>query len=258
MKKVNLSPISKLLRKPWYFFWNLVERKLYQGHSYTLHVPYGQRILTPWFEDSHCSEFTRLLQKVRQAGPLAVSVDRCYILYQFALRCQYLKGDIAECGVYTGGTAHLLAYIIASNNYLSSFHLFDTFTGMPDTANPERDYHSVSDFSDTSLDYVQRRLGAFAAFCKFHPGFIPETFAEVKDVFPYSLVHVDVDIYPSVMDTCTWFWDRLCVGGTMIFDDYGFYPYRYAARSAVDEFFADKPGQVIILPTGQAVAIKSG
>jgi hypothetical protein len=127
---------------------------------------------------------------------------------------------------------------------------------MPDTSVPERDYHSSGDFSDTSLNRVQRRLQGFP-FLAFHPGLMPQTFDEVAAVPTYSFVHVDVDIYPSVLECCKWFWPRLCPGGMIVFDDYGFYPYRYAARVAVDEFFASSVESLIVLPTGQAVAIKS-
>jgi len=47
-------------------------------------------------------------------------------------------------------------------------------------------------------------------------------------------------------------------GGVMLYDDYGFRSYRYAIRAAVDEFFAQMEEKPIVLPTAQAVVIKSG
>jgi len=44
----------------------------------------------------------------------------------------------------------------------------------------------------------------------------------------------------------------------MLYDDYGFRSYRYAIRAAVDEFFAQMEEKPIVLPTAQAVVIKSG
>ena len=43
--------------------------------------------------------------------------------------------------------------------------------------------------------------------------------------------------------------------GIIIFDDYGF-PSCPGARKAVDEYFKDKPENVIYLATGQAFVIK--
>ena len=42
----------------------------------------------------------------------------------------------------------------------------------------------------------------------------------------------------------------------MVFDDYGFMPFRLAEKQAVDEFFADKPENPITLRTGQCIVIK--
>jgi len=257
MKTAAIGWIGRTLRKPWYLLWNFIEKRWYEGHEYTLQVPFGHRVFTPWFATKSEFDFAKMLELVRSAGPLVVSPDRCYMLYQFCRRSLSLDGAAAECGVYTGSTAHLLSLVMSSHSLNGrELHLFDTFSGMPDLSIPERDYHSPGDFSDTSLDYVRRRLQPFP-FVKFHPGKMPDTFNQVAAVPAFSFVHVDVDIYPSVFECCKWFWPRLCPGGVIVFDDYGFYPYRYAARAAVDDFFSslgERP--IIVLPTGQAVAIK--
>ena len=181
------------------------------------------------------------------------------MLYQLVCRSIYLPGDIAECGVYTGGTAHLMALVLASSvpdSVSIKLHLFDTFNGMPGTTIPQRDYHEAGEFSDTSLEYVKGRLQPYAPFCEFYPGLMPDTFIHIENVKQFSFVHIDVDIYPSVMACCEWFWPRLSPSGVMVFDDYGFYPYRHAARAAVDEFFSNKTELPIVLPTGQAIVIK--
>ena len=43
----------------------------------------------------------------------------------------------------------------------------------------------------------------------------------------------------------------------MVFNTYGAYPYRYSTRADVDEFFAKETDKPIILPTAQAIAIKT-
>lgn len=256
MSNAAISKRSRLLRKPWYAFWRMLEKKAYWGHAYSLQVPYGQRIFTPWFEKEATSDFAHTLSAVRAVGPLVVSPDRCYMLYQFALRALALPGDMAECGVYTGGTAQLISSVIAESKQLhKGFHLFDSFSGMPAESSPKRDYHSPGDFSDTSLARVKDRLRQYP-FCEFHPGFMPATFDTVADIQQYSFVHVDVDIYPSVKVCCEWFWPRMVSGGVMIFDDYGFYPYRFAAKAAADEYFSQRIEKPIALPTGQAFVIK--
>lgn len=187
---------------------------------------------------------------------MSVTPDRCYMLHQFALRATRLQGDMAECGVFQGGTAHLLAQTLRDAEAEVGLHLFDTFEGMPDFAERDRDYHDPGDFGGTSLRRVQARLGAYD-FVTFHPGVVPDSFSELDPETRFSFIHVDMDIYTSTIECCRGMWPRLVAGGVMIFDDYGFFPYRAAARAAVDEFFAELPDRPIVLPTGQAFVIKT-
>ena len=253
-KSAAVGPVAKVLRKPWYAFWRLVERRWYAGRTYSLSIPYGYRVFTPWFATDERSEFTRMMRAARERGPLTKSADRCYMLYQFSRSSLRSPADWAECGVHTGGTAHLLSLVAAQQP--RPLHLFDTFSGMPTTAIKQRDYHAPGEFADTSLALVQRRLSEFP-FITLHPGELPGTFEEVARVDTYSFVHVDLDIYEAVMASCKWFWPRLCRGGIILFNDYGMYPYRYAGKAAIDTYFTEvEDGSIFILPTGQAVAIK--
>jgi O-methyltransferase len=254
VQNAALSPMLRLLRKPWYLFWGLVEKVLFRNRSYTIQVPFGHRVYTPWFDDSSDSDFAKSLASVRSSGPFVVSPDRAFVLFQWCRRSLRVEGDMAECGVYSGGTAELLARCLRQANPPPRLHLFDTFSGMVATR-PERDYHVAGDFSDITLDAVKARLKDFD-FCRFHEGWIPAPFGEVADVTPYSFVHVDVDIYDSAMDCCRWFWPRLSIGGVIVFDDYGFYPYRFALREAVDDFVRGEGVEPIVLPTGQALLLK--
>jgi O-methyltransferase len=151
----------------------------------------------------------------------------------------------------------MMAEVLSHFSAPPTLHLFDTFSGMPNNSIPDRDYHKPSDFADTSLPAVQERLAEHSSLCAFHCGFMPDTFSEVAKIEQYSLVHVDVDIYPSAIACCEFFWPRLAHGGAMIFDDYGFYPYRFAIHAAVNEFFSKQNEPVIVLPTGQALVIRT-
>lgn len=176
----------------------------------------------------------------KESGPLIVSLDRCYILYQLAKRSSQISGDFAECGVYSGGTDYLLASTLNRQSITTKkLHLFDTFTGMPERSFPSRDYHSLGDFADTSIDFVKNRLRSYDSFCIYHVGLMPDTFSEVEDVKKFSFVHVDVDIFPSVQACFEFFYPRLS-RGIIVFDDYGFYPYRNSVRAAVDCYFRNK------------------
>ena len=182
-----------------------------------------------------------------------VSPDRCYILERLLRHTEKVPGDVFECGVYKGGTARLLADTMRWVCSTKTLHLFDTFTGMPDT-DAKLDKHKKGDFADTSLAAVESYIGA-RSFVKYHSGFIPDTFSEVPDDIQISFAHVDVDIYRSVMDCLEFIWPRLSAGGVVIFDDYGF-PTCPGAKDAVDAFFEHTEALPVCLPTGQAFAYK--
>lgn len=182
-----------------------------------------------------------------------VSKDRCWVLAQALWQTLDHPGVVMECGVYKGGTAAMLAAILADAGSSRELFLFDTFSGMPET-DPVRDKHRKGDFANTTLAEVAAYVG-HPTRCIYRAGFLPDTFVGLEHL-PIAFCHVDVDIYRSVWDCLEFCWPRLTPGGAMLFDDYGF-PSCPGAREAVDVFC--RRHQIILssLPTRQAVIAKS-
>ncbi len=192
--------------------------------------------------------FLGLMQEVN--GQTLNDRVRCFMLYQYARQVARIEGDVAEVGVYKGGTAKLLAKAFSGAG--KTLHLFDTFGGMP-PSDPTMDVFKEDDLTDTSLD----RVRAFLQDCpqvQYHQGIFPATTAPVEQA-KFCLVHVDVDIYKSVVDCCAFFYPRLVRGGVLLFDDYGFLSCP-GGKKAVDDFFAGKPEYPCYLPTGQCVVVR--
>lgn len=205
-----------------------------------------QPFFSPWLCDG---EFNAVFSRV--APTTVVSIDRCHALWTLAAQASRLDGDFVECGVYQGGTARLLAEAIRRGSSGQRLHLFDTFSGMPETGT--HDLHSEGDFADTSLAGVKKFVG-HPDIAVFHPGYIPDTFQAVGNL-SIAFAHIDVDIHASVLACCEFVYPRLSPGGFMVFDDYGCRSCP-GARKAVDEFFADKPEHPLVLPNGQAVVTR--
>lgn len=189
--------------------------------------------------------FEQIMQNINYT---LVDRTRCYILYQLARQTSQIPGEVAEVGVYKGGTAKLLAKTLPQRQV----HLFDTFSGMPRT-NATIDAHAEGDFADTSLPDVQDHLRD-CPNVHFYQGLFPLTAGPVEGA-KFSLVHVDADIYESVRACCHFFYPRMESDSVMVFDDYGF-PSCPGARKAVDEFFLDKPEIPFYLPTGQCIVVR--
>ena len=202
-------------------------------------------IIDPYdYDKDLCSEYDQL------APNTLVDRKRIFLLKQLAQTVKSLPGDVAEIGVYRGGTAWLLAHVMRAT--AKKIHLFDTFEGMPEVRS-DKDKHHKGDFDDTTLEYVKSFLDAYPDV-HFYPGLFPATSAPIVDT-KFCFVHVDVDIFQSVWDCCEFFYPRLVTGGIMVFDDYGFITCP-GAKEAADAFFSDKPEFPIYLPTGQAFFMK--
>ena len=209
-------------------------------------LPSGPPIVIPfWDEDAAFDTLNREL-----AGHTLVDKTRCYMLYQCAHQVASLPGDVAEVGVYRGGTARLLSKALAASG--KTLHLFDTFAGMP-AVREDTDIHRAGDFNDTSLE----RVRAYLSDCRnveLYQGIFPHTAGPVAQR-QFALAHIDVDIYQSVADCCAFFYPRMAHGGIMVFDDYGFISCP-GVKPAVDAFLADKPETPIYLPTGQCLVVR--
>lgn len=205
-------------------------------------LPSGKPI---WSDDTaFCSLFNQIKDHT------VVDRRRCFMIYQFAKHADGIDGQAAEVGVYKGGTAKLISKVLAKSG--KTVHLFDTFSGMPVT-DSAKDLHIEGHFSDVTLENVKMYLNDCPNVC-FYQGLFPDTAAAVTGL-RFSFVHVDADIYQSVLQCCRFFYPRMTKSAIMLFDDYGFGSCP-GAKKAVDEFFSDKPESPCRLPTGQCFVIK--
>lgn len=136
-------------------------------------------------------------------------------------------GCFVEFGVFKGGSAYDLAEVARQQG--RALYLYDTFEGIP-FKHDDYDLHKVGDFSETSLEAVQRA--------------IPDAIC-IKGIFPGSLIrmppiafcHVDADQYESIKAACNVFPSLIVKGGVMVFDDYGCLP---GATKAVEDAFSGR------------------
>ena len=192
-------------------FRNLVKRALKKlGYEIKQYSPVPNPIHL-WDEDDN---FNDLYKKA--CGYTMLNKLSCFIIYQFINQVKELHGDAAEVGVYKGGTAKLLAKGFESKS--KNIQLFDTFTGMPPT-DPKKDVFLEGAFGDTSLKDVEKYLSD-CDNVYLYKGIFPDTAKSIHDK-TFCLVHIDVDVYKSVLDSCEFFYPRMAKGGIMIFDDYG-------------------------------------
>lgn len=178
------------------------------------------------------------------------SADRKYFMRSLLKLVVPVAGDMAECGVYRGATARLMALGAGEGRTL---HLFDSFEGLSAPEAQDGRYWQEHDLT-TSSEPVREALADLPVAYELHAGWIPDRFHDVADR-RFSFVHIDVDLYQPTLDALHFFYPRLEAGGLLLLDDYGFTTCP-GATQAVDEWASTVSNPVIEVPTGQAFVLK--
>lgn len=129
-----------------------------------------------------------------------------------------IPGDVAELGVYKGDFARLIALAFPGR----TLHLFDSFEGFPpeDVALEQEGGYSgasLGDFSDSSMELVQRRLPPDSR-AEFYKGRFPGTFPKCRGE-SFAFVSIDADLYAPTAAALELFWPRLSPGGVLMVHD---------------------------------------
>lgn len=191
-----------------------------------------------------------LIKSVKKEINFAFYPYEAYTLYSVAKSQSSLEGEMAEVGVYQGGSAKLICEAKGDKK----LYLFDTFEGLP--AVSDKDIHfgikfwKTNQFGDTSVESVKNYLSAYRNVY-FYQGKFPDTAEPVKNS-KFSFVHLDVDLYKSTIDCLMFFYPRLVRGGIIISHDY----HTEGVQMAFKEFFNKKSVPITELAGTQCMVVK--
>jgi O-methyltransferase len=189
--------------------------------------------------------YTLIRQVIRDKDMLLLE-EEAYQVYSCSRNASKITGDIAEVGVYRGGSARL----ICENKGSKSFHLFDTFEGLPEVTQSDTRFEAGQ--YKSSLEEVKEYLKEFPGI-HIHKGFFPDTAGPVKDT-RFSFVHLDVDTYVSTLAGLTFFYPRMTPGGFILIHDY---LWAEGVRRAVHEFIDSRPESVVELAGAYCGIVKT-
>ena len=184
--------------------------------------PYGAIITgatySPWAADS---AFVKTLDEIQSST--LVDVYRCHELWSLVEQSGKLEGALLEVGVWRGGTGALIARRAKLSGIADPVYLCDTFTGIVKASRADWFYtggeHSDASRADVE-DLVFRRMGLENV--RIVEGAFPESATFEMDQTRFRFCHIDVDVYESANDILRWVWDRMVIGGIVVYDDYGF------------------------------------
>ena len=179
--------------------------------------------------------------------------ENWFCCYQYLKQVSSLKGDVAEFGVFKGGSAYFIATAmkhLGMENQKKLF-LFDTFEGIP--VKSALDQVEEKSFCQSGLESVQNLFSEFNNI-EIVAGDVCETLKQAG-LKTLSLAHIDCDQYQPTQFLCRELYEKMVKGGIMMFQNYSF-GITYGERIAVDEFFKDKPENVMFGYDGAGYVIK--
>ena len=219
-----IDRLKKLLEKRGHYFFkpsrmNGSPEFEIDGLSYGVNIP--QANFSPWRNDE---DFTKIYAAASKNT--LVDMYRCYELWQLVNEALKKSSElnVIEIGVWRGGTASLISKRMQMSNQKGTLYLADTFAGVVKIGEKDS-YYVGGEHNDTSKEIVENFLRSLALnnFEILQGTFPDETADLIPGNIQFGLVHIDVDVYLSAKDCLDWVWDKLIVGGIVVFDDYGFH-----------------------------------
>jgi O-methyltransferase len=176
-------------------------------------------------------------------------VWRSYILCYFAKLARRLPGDFIEVGAYKGNTANVIADMVDLASTGKQYYLYDAFEHTGNEVN-----HAMPEHSPELYNKVKARFAEYP-FVKVIKGYVPESFDQG---FPEQIAfaHVDLNQAPAEVAALKRIIPCMVPGSILVLDDYGWWGYR-AQKEAEDPLLAEYGLDVLELPTGQGIVIKS-
>lgn len=185
-----------------------------------------------------------------QTPPFGRDVEKAFVLLDALRDIRDVPGDIVECGVGSGASLGTFAWFLDRMGAARQIHAFDSYEGFPEGTDKDAAGFSPAKkpiYRQFTVEFVKanvtRRCGgnpAPAERIRYVEGFFPGSFAGYAGG-PVALLHVDVDLYQSYVDTLDFFVPRMAPGGIILFDEYdrGNDATKWpGAKRAVDEFLA--------------------
>lgn len=171
--------------------------------------------------------------------PEAISLAKC------VGETKLIEGDIAEVGIYQGGSAKLICEMKGKKKV----YFFDTFNGHPKPDKSIDNQNEEYQF-EVNLEDIENYLKDYSGV-EIHKGYFPCETGKFIEHKRFSFVHLDVNLYKSTKECIEFFYNKLNPEGIMLIDDYD---YCEGVKKAVDEIFKGK--KTLILLNSNQVLIK--
>lgn len=201
------------------------------------------------YNDAESRKIVDLIHQSKRETEMLLGTKEAYQIYMAVKGTSKLEGDIAEVGVYKGGSACLVCKVKGGK----TLHLFDAFENISNAETVDNSFHKC-EFWQAPLEQTKHNLRncCYDHNVLFYKGLFPDTASPVENK-KFSFVHLDVGTYKSTLECLKFFYMRMTKGGIIISHDYFF---ASGVRRAFDEFFQSKPEPIIPIAESQCLVVK--
>lgn len=173
---------------------------------------------------------------------------RTHTLCWAAQSCLALDGDYVECGTYEGYSMDVvLRYLHGLPGRRCWFYDLFNPTGLAGEGKP------LPEHSPALHGRVVDRFAPWPNVTVTR-GKVPDVLARVAPD-RIAFLHIDMNNADAERGAMEVLFDRLAVGGMVVFDDYGWTGYQ-GQKQVADDFAAGQGLSVLELPTGQGLLVK--
>ena len=182
--------------------------------------------------DLDINHMLEVVTTIKSEIEVLMTLGEMHDLYKAVKYTADIVGDIAEVGVYKGGSAKVICEAMGNK----TLYLFDTFSGLPPLGQEDIDGNvfTEGDYA-VSVEEVTEYLKEYDV--RISVGEFSTTNCEVNNI-RFSLVNIDVDLVKSIIDCLEFFYPRVNNGGIILVHDYMDF---YEVYKIVNKFYQYKP-----------------
>lgn len=165
------------------------------------------------------------------------------------------SGSIVEFGCYVGTTSLFISRLLSQYNSSLSYHVFDSFSGLPHKANedlsPAGEQFKAGELFATKQQFITNYKKANLPLPVIHKGWFNELpDSEVPPSIEFAFL--DGDYYDSIKTSLTLITPKLTPSSVIIVDDYANEALPGVAR-AVDQWLTMHPNKKLSVQASLAI-----
>lgn len=163
--------------------------------------------------------------------------------------------NLVECGVCDGLTSYFAMNALTDSTCEWNAFLYDGWDAMREDLLLDKEKKNEGMYDYLSVESTKKNLSMFGNHVRFNKGYIPESFVGAENPEEIVWMHIDLNSATPTIAALDFFWDKMATGGVVLLDDYGWPGYE-DTRDMVIAWADGKKGQILPLPTGQAMIFK--